>query len=100
MLDNISQLSTVTMIFIAGMTTALMLPEWISFLFIIEYVGYQFGIIQLLWQQIPQEFRNKYNSKILVLLEWICDILRQAENREIEEKDSKIRLVRCKTSRQ
>jgi len=78
-MDNISQLTTVSMIFTAGITTALILPYWMAFLFVLLYVSYQFNIINVIYRQIPLDLRSKYRSKILIILEWICDILRQAE---------------------
>lgn len=79
-MEDIARLDTVSMIFIAGMTTTMILPYWMSFFSIVIYVGYRFGIIDLLWHQIPAELRDKYNSKTLIVLEWLCDILRQGEN--------------------
>jgi len=78
-MEHISQLGTASVIFMTGMATALILPNWITFLFITGYIGYQFNIISLLYQQIPADLRYKYKSKVLIVLEWLCSILRQAE---------------------
>lgn len=88
-MEHISQLGTASMIFMTGMATALILPNWITFFFIAGYIGYQFNIISLLYQQIPADLRYKYKSKVLIVLEWMCSILRQAET-NIEDNDYKL----------
>jgi len=88
-MEHISQLGTASMIFMTGMATALILPNWITFLFIAGYIGYQFNIISLLYQQIPADLRYKYKSKVLIVLEWLCSILRQAES-NIDDNDYNI----------
>lgn len=76
-MDNIFQVSV---IYIAGMITALILPNWLSFLFVVAYISYQLNIVNMLYQQVPVETRSRYKSKFIAILDWTCDMMRDPES--------------------
>ena len=60
-----------------GMIISMMLGYFLTLLFVLCYASYEFNIHGVVMEQIPQEIKNKYKSKTLIILETICWYLRQ-----------------------
>lgn len=78
-MEAMLSLKTTIVIFISGMLVSLIVGNFLSLLAITTFIASEFNLLNLFYTQIPEEIRDKYRSKLLVLLEYITEILKQAE---------------------
>jgi hypothetical protein len=66
-------------IFMGGLGIGLIMGEVLTLLVVLMYMSYEFNVHNTFYEQIPKELRNKYNSKVSVLLKYLADIIHRCE---------------------
>ena len=72
---------------IVGMVASMMFGYFLTLVIISMYCSHEFNIHGVVLDKIPQEIKNKYKSKLLMILETMCWYLRQKEEEKIEEEE-------------
>lgn len=87
-MDAVLSFKTVIVIFVSGLLASLILGDFLTLLIISGFVASEFNLLNLIYTQLPEDLRDKYNSKLLIILEYFTEILKQTESRTITRSES------------
>ena len=90
-MDTVLSFKTVIVIFVSGLLASLIIGDFLSLVIVTAFIASEFNLLNLVYTQIPEDLRDKYNSKMLVVLEHLADILRQGEHKMFSKAETLIR---------